>query len=67
MANAVYARVLFYALSSVLAALVPYASGWGVSYDAASGVLSIDIEVLAGAVVAAVMASGGVMALWGKK
>ncbi|PTV94933.1 hypothetical protein C8J27_106202 [Rhodobacter aestuarii] len=67
MENIVWARVVFYALSSLLAAMPAAWAGWGLSYDAATGILSINIETLAGVFVGALLASGGVMALWGKK
>ena len=61
----VYARMILYILSPILASLVAMLPGWGVAY--ADGVLTIDTEALVGAVVAAMGVSGAVFARWGIK
>lgn len=67
MTNIVWARVAYYVLSTALAMLPPALGGWGVSYDAAQGVVSIDVETLAAAIGAALASSAAVFAVWGKK
>ncbi|AFA44868.1 hypothetical protein [Rhodobacter capsulatus] len=67
MQNIVWARVAYYVLSTALALLPPTLAGWGVSYDAAQGVVSINIETLAAAIGAALASSAAVFAVWGKK
>ncbi len=58
-------RMVIYILSPVLATAVGLISGWGVSYNAATHVLSLDLPALIGAVVAAVGLSGAIFARWG--
>ncbi|SEB80329.1 hypothetical protein [Rhodobacter sp. 24-YEA-8] len=58
-------RMVIYILSPILTAAVALISGWGVSYDATSHVLSLDLPALIGAVMAAVGLSGAVFARWG--
>lgn len=60
-------RMVIYILSPILTAAVALISGWGVSYDATSNVLSLDLPALIGAVMAAVGLSGTVFARWGVK
>lgn len=59
----VYVRLIIYVLSPILTTLAALLSGYGVSY--ADGVLSIHVEALAVAVVAALPISGGIFARWG--
>jgi len=61
--NSVIVRVIFYVLSPILTALVTMLPGWGVAY--ADGVVSLHLETLIGAVVAALGVSGAVFARWG--
>lgn len=63
--NSVLVRMILYILSPVLATLVALIPGWGVSYDAATHVLTINLSVVIGAVVAALGLSGAVFARWG--
>ncbi|MBE2275783.1 MAG: hypothetical protein IAE87_05740 [Rhodobacteraceae bacterium] len=59
----VYVRMFLYVLSPLIAMLAAMLSHWGVGY--ADGVLSVDIEALARAAVAAFGLSGAVFARWG--
>ena len=63
--NSVLVRMAIYVLSPILATLVALIPGWGVAFDGTT--LSINIEMLIGAVVAAFGLSGAVFARWGKK
>ncbi len=65
MLNNVYVRIALYVLSPLLTALVTLLPGWGIAY--ADGVLTIHIETLVGAVVAALGISGAIFAKWGVK
>ena len=67
MNHIVWARVVFYVLSTALAMLPASLAGWGVTYDTAAGVLHIDIEAVAGIIGAALASSAAVFAVWGKK
>ncbi len=58
-------RMVIYILSPILAAAVALISGWGVSYDVTSHVLSLDLPALIGAVVAAVGLSSAIFRRWG--
>lgn len=59
----VLVRMVLYVLSPLLATGVALVPGWGVAFDGTT--LSINIEVLIGAVVAAFGLSGAVFARWG--
>jgi hypothetical protein len=61
--NSVIVRVVFYVLSPILTALVTMLPGWGVAY--ADGMVTVHLETLIGAVVAALGISGAVFAKWG--
>lgn len=61
--NHVIVRMVIYVLSPLLATGVALVPGWGVAY--ADGVLSVHMETLVGAVVAAAGLSGAVFARWG--
>lgn len=61
--NAVAVRIIIYVLSPILTTAAAALPGWGVAY--ADGVLSVDVETLAGAVVAGLGLSGAVFARWG--
>lgn len=67
MQNIVYIRLIVYVLSSLLGLIPPALTGWGVSFDAAAGVLSVNIEALAAAIATAFTASGVIFKLWGTK
>lgn len=59
----VLVRMVLYVLSPLLATAVALVPGWGVAFDGST--LTINIEVLIGAVVAAFGLSGAVFARWG--
>jgi len=61
--NIVLIRVIFYVLSPLLTMAATMLPGWGVAY--ADGVVSLHLETLIGAVVAALGISGAVFARWG--
>lgn len=61
--NSVIIRVIFYVLSPLLTMAATMLPGWGVAY--ADGVVSLHLETLIGAVVAALGISGAVFARWG--
>lgn len=63
--NSVLVRMIIYILSPLLATAVALVPGWGVAFDGST--LSINIEVLIGAVVAAFGLSGAIFARWGVK
>lgn len=63
--NSVYVRLALYVLTPLLTSLVALIPGWGVSFDGST--LSINIETLAAAVVAAFGVSGAIFARWGVK
>lgn len=64
--NPVYIRLILYVLST-LAGLIPAAwAGW-VSYDAATHVLSVNVEGLLMALAGGLTVSGGIFAKWGVK
>lgn len=63
--NNVYVRLALYVLSPLLTALATMIPGWGVAF--ADGVLSINIETLAAAVVGGLGLSGAIFARWGVK
>lgn len=61
--NSVIVRMIIYVLSPLLATAVALVPGWGVAFDGTT--LTINIEVVVGAVVAAFGLSGAVFARWG--
>lgn len=61
--NSVVVRIILYVLSPLIPALLALLPGWGVSY--AGGVISIHVETLVAAVVAALGLSGAIFARWG--
>lgn len=63
--NSVIVRIIMYVLSPLLTTAIAMIPGWGVAY--ANGVLSIDIQTLAGAAVVALGISGSIFAKWGIK
>ena len=65
--NNVAVRMALYILSPVLVTLVGLLAGWGVGYDAASGVLTIHLETALAAIFGALGISGAVFAKWGVK
>lgn len=65
--NNIIVRMVIYILSPLIATAVGLISGWGVSYNATSHVLSLDLPALIGAVAGAVGLSGAVFARWGVK
>lgn len=58
-------RMVICILSPILTAAVALISGWGVSYDATSHVLSLDLPALIDAVVAAAGLSSAIFKRWG--
>ncbi|MFG6081584.1 hypothetical protein ACEUZ9_002208 [Paracoccus litorisediminis] len=65
--NSIAVRMALYVLSPILVALASMLAGWGVGYDATAGVLSIHVETLVTAIVAAFGISGAILAKWGIK
>lgn len=63
--NSVFVRMAIYILSPVLTMLAGLLAGWGVTYDAATHMLSINVEAVIGAAVAAAGLSGAIFARWG--
>ncbi len=63
--NSVFVRMAIYVLSPFLTTLAGLLAGWGVTYDAATHMLSINVQVAAAAVFAAAGLSGAVFARWG--
>lgn len=61
--NNVIVRIIIYVISPLIPALIALVPGWGISY--AGGVVSIHLETLVGAVVAALGISGAIFARWG--
>lgn len=61
--NSIVVRMILYVLSPLIPAAVALIPGWGVAY--ADGVVSIHVETLVGAVVAAFGLSGAIFARWG--
>jgi hypothetical protein len=61
--HSVVVRMILYVLSPVLATGAALLPGWGVAY--AEGVLSVHLETLVAAIVAAAGLSGAVFARWG--
>jgi hypothetical protein len=61
--HSVLVRMFIYVLSPLLATGVALVPGWGVAY--ADGVLSIHLETVIGAAVAAAGLSGAIFAKWG--
>lgn len=61
----VFVRLIVYVLSPLIAGAVAMIPGWGVTYE--DGVVSVHIETLAAAVVAAAGLSGAVFARWGTR
>lgn len=63
--QSVLIRIIVYVLSSFLALAGAWLAGWGVSWDAASGVLSIHLETLASAIAGGLATSAAVFFRWG--
>ncbi|GLK63352.1 hypothetical protein [Paracoccus kondratievae] len=63
--NSVFVRMAIYILSPLLTMLAGLLGGWGINYDAATHVLSINVEAVIAAAVAAAGLSGAVFARWG--
>lgn len=63
--HSVAVRIILYVLSPILATLVAMVPGWGVSYDAATHMLTINLGTLAAAVVGGLGVSGAIFARWG--
>lgn len=63
--SSVYVRLALYVLTPLLTAFAAAIPGWGVGFS--DGVVSINIEALAGAVVTAFGLSGAIFAKWGVK
>lgn len=63
--NNVIIRIVLYVLSPLISAAIALLPGWGISY--AGGVVSIHVEALVGAIIAALGISGAVFARWGIK
>lgn len=61
--NNVIVRIILYVISPLIPALVALIPGWGIAY--ADGVVSLHLETLVGAIVAALGISGAVFAKWG--
>ena len=59
-------RVLFYALSGLLALGGAWLADWGVTYDQAAGVLSINLQTALTTAGAALVASLAVFKRWGR-
>ena len=64
--NAVYIRLALYLASTLLGMIPASFAGW-VSYNAGTHLLSVNVEGLLTAIVAAIAVSGGVFAKWGVK
>lgn len=64
--NPVYLRLLAYAVSGVLG-LIPAAAAGLVTYNTATGILSIDLLGLVVAGLSAAGITGGIFAKWGIK
>jgi fumarate reductase subunit C len=64
--NPVYLRLALYLASTVLG-LIPAAFAGFVSFDAATNMLSINVEGLITALFAGSALTSGVFAVWGKK
>jgi hypothetical protein len=65
--NAVYIRVAVYGLTT-LAALIPMAwLNWGVSFDGATHVLTVNLDALGAAAATALAANLGILKKWGIK
>jgi hypothetical protein len=64
--NAVYIRLALYVVSTLLGLLPGAALGW-VSYDAATHILTINVEGALTALGAGLLGSAGVFAKWGVK
>lgn len=62
----VYIRIVVYALSLLLG-MIPAAWAGFVSYDQATGILSVSVEGLVTAAAGALAVSGGVFAKWGTR
>lgn len=63
--NSVFVRMAIYVLSPLLTMLAGLLGGWGVSYDATSHMLTINVETVIAAAVAAAGLSGAIFARWG--
>ncbi|WJS86686.1 hypothetical protein [Paracoccus sp. TOH] len=63
--NSVFVRMAIYVLSPLLTMLAGMLGGWGVTYDAATHMLSINVAAVIGAAVAAAGLSGAIFARWG--
>lgn len=61
--NSVVVRIILYVVSPLIPAALALLPGWGISY--AGGVVSIHVETLVAAVVAALGISGAVFSRWG--
>lgn len=61
--NNVIVRIILYVISPLIPALVALIPGWGIAY--ADGVVSLHLETLVGAIVAALGLSGAIFAKWG--
>lgn len=66
MENAVYIRLIVYALSTLLGMIPAAWAGW-ISYDEAAQVLSVSVPGLVTAAVAGLAVTGGIFARWGVK
>lgn len=65
--NSVYVRLAAYGLTT-LAAMIPMAwLDWGVSYDAATHVLSVNLDALAAAVATSGITNLAIFRKWGVK
>lgn len=63
--NSVVVRIILYVLSPLIPAMLALIPGWGITYD--GGAITIQLETLVTAVVAAFGLSGAVFARWGVK
>ena len=63
--NSITVRMVLYILSPLLTTLAGLLGGWGVAYDAATHVLSVNTGTLSAAIVAAFGLSGAIFARWG--
>ncbi|MTH76299.1 hypothetical protein [Paracoccus aestuariivivens] len=65
--NNIAVRMALYVLSPVLVTLAGFLTGWGVGFNADTGILTIHLETAVTAIVSALGISGAIFAKWGVK